>query len=168
MDDRFARTGITFDDVLLEPRYSEVVPSSVSVATHVTKSIALNVPLLSSPMDTVTESAMAIALAKEGGLGVIHKNMSVAHQTEEVNKVKRSANGIIRDPVTLPPDVPVSRARQLMAEQNVSGIPITLASGRLVGILTRRDLRFLEKSDRAISEVMTKEDRKSTRLNSSH
>lgn len=157
MDDRFARTGITFDDVLLEPRYSEVVPSAVSVATHVTKSISLNVPLLSSPMDTVTESAMAIALAKEGGLGVIHKNMSVAHQTEEVNKVKRSANGIIRDPVTLPPDVPVSRARQLMAEQNVSGIPITLASGRLVGILTRRDLRFLEKSDRAISEVMTKE-----------
>lgn len=157
MDDRFARTGITFDDVLLEPRYSEVVPASVSVATRVTKSISLNVPLLSSPMDTVTESAMAIALAKEGGLGVIHKNMSVAHQTEEVNKVKRSANGIIRDPVTLPPDVPVSRARELMAQQNVSGIPITLASGRLVGILTRRDLRFLEQSDRAISEVMTKE-----------
>jgi IMP dehydrogenase len=157
MDSRFDRTGITFDDVLLEPRYSDVVPADVSVSTQVTRSISLNVPLLSSPMDTVTQSAMAIALAKEGGIGVIHKNMSVEHQTEEVNKVKRSANGIIRDPVTLPPDQPVSRALELMAQQNVSGIPITLASGRLVGILTRRDLRFLERSHLAISEVMTKE-----------
>ncbi len=157
MEDRFARTGITFDDVLLEPRYSTVVPSEVSVATLATRAIALNLPLLSSPMDTVTQSAMAIALAKEGGLGVIHKNMSVESQTEEVNKVKRSANGIIRDPVTLPPDVPVTKALEMMAQQNVSGIPITLASGRLVGILTRRDLKFLERSHLAISEVMTKE-----------
>ena len=157
MEDRIARTGITFDDVLLEPRYSTVVPSEVSVATRVTKSIVLNVPLLSSPMDTVTQSAMAIALAKEGGLGVIHKNMTLENQTEEVNKVKRSANGIIRDPVTLPPDVPVTRAVELMAQQNVSGIPITLASGKLVGILTRRDLKFLERSHLLISEVMTKE-----------
>ena len=157
MDDKFGRTAITYDDVLLEPRYSEVVPSEVSVATSLTKRIQLNIPLLSSPMDTVTEHAMAIGLAREGGLGVIHKNIPIERQTEEVNKVKRSANGIIVDPVTLPPDVPVSRARELMNQQNVSGIPITLASGKLVGILTRRDLKFLEQSDRLISEVMTKE-----------
>jgi IMP dehydrogenase len=128
------------------------------VATRLTRRIALNIPLVSSPMDTVTESAMAIALAKSGGLGVIHKNMSVESQTEEVYKVKRSANGIIVDPVTLPPDVPVSRALELMEIHNVSGIPITTQpDGRLVGILTRRDLRFLEDADRPISEVMTRE-----------
>jgi IMP dehydrogenase len=157
MEDKFSRHAITFDDVLLEPRYSEVVPSEVSVATRLTRRISLNLPLLSSPMDTVTESEMAIALAKEGGLGVIHKNLSIERQTEEVNKVKRSANGIIRDPVTLGPEAPVHRAGELMAQQRVSGIPITLPNGRLVGILTRRDLRFLEQSDLPISEVMTKE-----------
>ena len=149
--------SITFDDVLLAPRYSTVVPADVDVRTKLTKRIELNLPLISSPMDTVTESGLAIALAKEGGLGVIHKNMSVKSQTAEVYKVKRSANGIISDPVTLRPDVPIERARQVMEQHNVSGVPITEKNGRLVGILTRRDLRFLEATDRAISEVMTKE-----------
>ncbi|MFO0906668.1 MAG: IMP dehydrogenase [Pirellulales bacterium] len=157
MDDKIVRTAITFDDVLLEPRYSEVVPATVNVSTQLTRRIHLNLPLLSSPMDTVTESAMAIALAKEGGLGIIHKNLSIERQTEEVNKVKRSANGIIRDPVTLGPDAPVSRAQELMTQQHVSGVPITQPDGRLVGILTRRDLRFLEQANIPIAEVMTKE-----------
>ncbi len=157
MDDKLLYTAITFDDVLLLPAYSEVVPSQVDVTTHLTRRIQLNIPLLSSPMDTVTESAMAIALAKSGGIGVIHKNMSIQKQTEEVYKVKRSANGIIVDPVTLRPEAPVSRARELMDLHNVSGVPITDGEGRLVGILTRRDLRFLEESDLPISDVMTRE-----------
>ncbi|MEX0818417.1 MAG: IMP dehydrogenase [Pirellulaceae bacterium] len=157
MEDKIRTTAITFDDVLLEPRYSAVVPSEVDVSTRLTKNIRLNMPLISSPMDTVTESGLAIALAKVGGLGVIHKNMSVEAQTEEVRKVKRSANGIIVDPVTLPPDAPVTRAREIMEQHNVSGVPITEANGRLVGILTRRDLRFLESSDTRIADVMTKE-----------
>jgi IMP dehydrogenase len=155
MRDKIASTGITFDDVLLEPRYSAVVPSEVDVSTRLTRRIGLNIPLLSSPMDTVTENEMAIALAQEGGLGVIHKNMSIERQTEEVDKVKRSANGIITDPVTLPPDASVSRAREVMDQHNVSGVPITSADRRLVGILTRRDLRFLENGDLKISQVMT-------------
>jgi IMP dehydrogenase len=157
MQDKFGPPGITFDDVLLEPRYSAVIPSEVDVSTQLTRSIRLNIPLISSPMDTVTEHEMAIALAQEGGLGVIHKNMSVDRQTEEVDKVKRSANGIITDPVTLPPDASVARAREVMDQHNVSGVPITMASKRLVGILTRRDLRFLENSELKISEVMTRE-----------
>ncbi|HMP78098.1 MAG TPA: IMP dehydrogenase [Pirellulaceae bacterium] len=150
-------TAITFDDVLIEPRFSEVVPSEVDVSTRLTQRIRLNTPLLSSPMDTVTESAMAIALAKEGGLGVIHKNMPVQAQVEEVNKVKRSANGIIFDPVTLPPDATVAEAKRLMQQHNVSGVPIVLADGTLVGILTRRDMRFLEDNDDRVSDVMTRE-----------
>src|SRR5271167_164262 len=114
MSEKFGPVGITFDDVLLEPRYSAVVPADVDVSTRLTKNISLNLPLLSSPMDTVTESDMAIALAQEGGLGVIHKNMSLAQQTEEVDKVKRSANGIIFDPVTLPPTATVAKAREVM------------------------------------------------------
>src|SRR6187399_2522290 len=124
MHSRIQSTGITFDDVLLVPRHSSVVPSEVSVTTKLTRRIGLNVPLLSSPMDTVTEAEMAIALAQEGGLGVIHKNMSIERQTEEVDKVKRSANGIIIDPVTLPPTETVRRAREMMAQFNVSGVPI--------------------------------------------
>ena len=108
---KLGATGVTFDDVLLQPRYSDVVPSEVDVSTKLTRRISLNIPLLSSPMDTVTEHAMAIALAKEGGLGVIHKNMSLESQTEEVYKVKRSANGIIFDPITLPPDASVGKAQ---------------------------------------------------------
>ncbi|MEX1041812.1 MAG: IMP dehydrogenase [Pirellulaceae bacterium] len=157
MEDRFAKTAITFDDVLLAPRYSDFVPSEVETKTRLTERIALNIPLISSPMDTVTESEMAIALAKEGGLGVIHKNLSIQFQTEEVYKVKRSANGIIIDPVTLPPDAPVQKARDVMDQHNVSGVPVVHADGKLAGIITRRDLRFLETHDLLISEVMTKE-----------
>ncbi|MBN2475563.1 MAG: IMP dehydrogenase [Pirellulales bacterium] len=149
--------GLTFDDVLLQPRYSEVVPSEVDVTTRLTRRIGLNIPILSAPMDTVTESEMAIALAQEGGIGVIHKNMSIERQTDEVEKVKRSANGIIFNPETLPPEAPVARAREIMDQYNVSGVPITTREGRLVGILTRRDLRFLEEADVPISEVMTRE-----------
>ena len=157
MEDKIRLTGITFDDVLLEPAYSEIVPSDADVRTKLTNNIQLNIPLISSPMDTVTEHAMAIALAKMGGIGVIHKNMSLEDQTDEVNKVKRSANGIIIDPVTLQPTANVGSARQLMEQHNVSGVPITKANRELVGILTRRDLRFLEDTSRAVSEVMTKE-----------
>lgn len=155
MQDKLVGTAVTFDDVLILPRYSSVVPSETDVSTRLTQRIQLNIPLLSSPMDTVTEAEMAIGLAQAGGLGVIHKNMSIAAQTKEVDKVKRSANGIIVDPVTLPTDAPVAKARELMTQYNVSGIPITRADGRLEGILTRRDLRFLETSDMPVSEVMT-------------
>jgi len=157
MDDRFAKTAITFDDVLLSPRYSDFVPADVETKTQLTARIALNIPLLSSPMDTVTESSMAIALAKEGGLGVIHKNLAVEVQAEEVTKVKRSANGIIVDPVTLPPSAPVNEARRVMDQHKVSGVPIIDSDGKLAGIITRRDLRFLESNDLSISEVMTKD-----------
>lgn len=157
MDDRIGKQAITFDDVLLEPRYSDVVPADVDVSTQLTRRITLNIPLLSSPMDTVTESQMAIALAREGGLGVIHKNLSVEQQSEEVVKVKRSANGIILDPVTIRPDEPVSKAQELMKQKNVSGFPITDSRGKLVGVLTRRDLRFLENGAQPVSEVMTKD-----------
>jgi len=150
-----AEMGITFDDVLLEPQYSEVVPSSVDVSTTLTRSISLKIPLVSSPMDTVTESPMAIALAQEGGIGIIHKNLSVEQQAEEVLKVKRSANGIIRHPATLPPTASVKEAQRLMKEKNVSGVPVVQPDGKLCGILTRRDLRFLENWDVQISEVMT-------------
>ncbi|HEX3998056.1 MAG TPA: IMP dehydrogenase [Pirellulales bacterium] len=156
MSDKLAYQAFTFDDVLLEPRYSDVVPAEVNVASQLTKRIRLNIPVLSSPMDTVTESEMAIALAQEGGLSVIHKNMSVERQTEEVDKVKRSANGIIFDPVTLPPDATIGRAREVMQQYNVSGVPITQGR-RLVGIITRRDLRFLETSEPKISDIMTRD-----------
>ncbi len=157
MVEKFMGQGVTFDDVLLLPRLSDVVPNEVDVRSRLTKRISLNIPMLSSPMDTVTESDMAIALAQEGGIGVIHKNMSIERQTEEVDKVKRSANGIILDPVCLPPDATIARAREVMEKQNVSGIPIVTANGRLQGILTRRDLRFLEGGGLKVSEVMTRE-----------
>ncbi|WP_207396582.1 IMP dehydrogenase [Bremerella alba] len=157
MEDRFAKVAITFDDVLLAPRYSDFVPADVTTKTHLTANIALNIPLLSSPMDTVTESEMAIALAKEGGLGIIHKNLSTEVQTEEVTKVKRSANGIIVDPVTLPPTAPVNEAKRVMDQHHVSGVPIIGTDGKLAGIITRRDLRFLESNDLSINEVMTKD-----------
>src|SRR6056297_2460893 len=156
-DDKIGSLGVTFDDVLLLPRYSEVVPSEVDVSSQLTERIRLKIPLLSSPMDTVTEAEMAIALAKEGGLGVIHKNLPVLGQLEQVTKVKRSANGIIVDPVTPSPEVQVSRAAELMDEANVSGIPIVNEDQTLVGILTRRDLRFLEDPNLPVSDVMTRE-----------
>jgi IMP dehydrogenase/GMP reductase len=143
-------------DVLLVPRHSAVVPAETDVSTRLTRGIALNIPIVSSPMDTVTESEMAIALAQEGGLGVIHKNLSVERQAEEVDKVKRSANGIIMDPVTLPPSATVGRARDVMDQYNISGVPITAEDRRLVGIITRRDLRFLESGETPIAEIMTK------------
>jgi IMP dehydrogenase len=155
MQDRIAYQGITFDDVLLEPGFSELLPRQVDVRTHLTTKIPLNIPILSSPMDTVTEAELAIALAQEGGLGVIHKNLPLDEQAREVDKVKRSENGIIVDPVTLPPDANVGQARELMREHNISGVPITLG-GKLKGILTRRDLRFLESNELRIDEVMTK------------
>lgn len=157
MDDKLAYSGITFDDVLLEPRYSEVMPAQVDVSTQLTRSISLKVPLLSSPMDTVTEAEMAIALGKVGGMGVIHKNMPVEAQGEEVTKVKRSANGIIVDPVTLNPNQTARAAIELMDSKNVSGVPIVEDTGRLVGILTRRDLRFLEKDETPVKMIMTGE-----------
>ena len=157
MEGKISYRGITFDDVLLEPRYSDFVPSEADVTTQLTKRIKLNIPLLSSPMDTVTESAMAVALAREGGIGIIHKNLSIHDQVSEVIKVKRSANGIINNPATLPPTATVADARKLMDANRVSGIPITVEGGKLVGIITRRDLRFQENSTLPISEVMTKE-----------
>lgn len=157
MEKKIGSTAITFDDVLLLPRYSAVIPSEVEVRTQLTARIGLNIPMISSPMDTVTEAELAIALAIVGGLGIIHKNMPVESQTEEVNKVKRSANGIIFDPVTLPPEAKVTDARAMMDQHNVSGIPIVHAGGVLAGILTRRDLRFLESVELPVSEVMTKE-----------
>ena len=156
MQDRIAYLGITFDDVLLEPAYSELLPRQVETRTQLTARIALNIPVLSSPMDTVTEAELAIALAQEGGLGVIHKNMPVADQAREVDKVKRSENGIIVDPITLPPSATVGQAREIMRGHNISGVPITV-DGKLRGILTRRDLRFLESNDLRIEEVMTKD-----------
>ena len=156
MDGKIVATGITFDDVLLVPRHSAVVPVEVDVSTRLTRGIALKIPIISSPMDTVTESEMAIALAQEGGLGVIHKNLSIDRQAEEVDKVKRSANGIIVDPVTLPPSATVARAREVMDQYNISGVPITAEDRRLVGIITRRDLRFLESGETPIAEIMTK------------
>jgi IMP dehydrogenase len=156
MQERIAYQGITFDDVLLEPAFSEVVPRDVDVRTQLTRNIRIDIPIVSSPMDTVTESELAIALAQEGGIGIIHKNMSVLRQTTEVDKVKRSENGIITDPITLTPDETVATARQIMEQHNISGVPITV-DGYLKGILTRRDLRFLTNNNLRIAEVMTKD-----------
>src|SRR5438093_9474612 len=126
MQERIAYQGITFDDVLLEPAYSDVLPREVDVRTQLTRTIRLNIPVVSSPMDTVTESDLAIALAQEGGIGIIHKNMSVQHQTREVDKVKRSENGIITDPITLPPEETVATAKRIMEQQHIGGVPITV------------------------------------------
>src|SRR5687768_13775915 len=157
MQDRIAYLGITFDDVLLEPGYSDVVPKDTDVRTQLTRNVKINIPILSSPMDTVTESELAIALAQEGGLGIIHKNLSIPAQTREVDKVKRSENGVITDPITLPPDETVRTARQIMQQHHISGVPITVGDDKkLVGILTRRDLKFLADADQRIEEVMTK------------
>jgi len=156
MQDRIAYRGLTFDDVLLEPGYSEVVPSEVDISSHLTRNISLNLPMVSSPMDTVTESEMAVAMAQLGGIGIIHKNMTIEQQSMQVDRVKRSEHGVIVDPVTLPPETPAGEAVRLMDERNIGGVPITV-NGRLVGILTRRDLRFLESKDRPVSEVMTKD-----------
>ncbi len=148
--------SITFDDVLLVPAYSEIVPRDVSSVTRLTADIKLNIPIVSAAMDTVTESALAIALAQEGGLGVIHKNLTIEMQAAEVRKVKRSENGVITDPVTLTPAETVGTARRIMRKANISGLPI-VEGRRLVGILTNRDLRFVEGDDAAVKTIMTGE-----------
>ena len=154
---RFFGEGLTFDDVLLMPAYSQILPRDVDIKTQLTKSITLNVPMLSAAMDTVTEAALAIALARVGGLGILHKNMSIDQQAEQVRKVKRSESGLIIDPVTLRPDATIGEALRLMRENKIGGIPIVDANQLLVGILTNRDLRFETNYKAKVSTVMTKE-----------
>jgi IMP dehydrogenase len=148
--------ALTFDDVLLVPAYSDVVPTQVSTQTQLTKNITLNTPLMSAAMDTVTESRLAIAIAQQGGLGVVHRNLSILQQAGEIDKVKRSESGMIVDPVTIEPERPISDALDVMRRYKISGVPVT-RNGRLVGILTNRDLRFVSRTDLPISDVMTKE-----------
>src|SRR5437667_9444852 len=181
---RILHDGITFDDVLLLPARSDFVPAEADTHSRLTRGIDLNIPLISAPMDTVTEAALAIALAQEGGIGIIHKNLSIENQAREVEKVKRSENGVIVDPITLPPSATVGLARRVMREYNVSGVPIVEGgeaavaaagdefplrrkhsvggngspkSARLLGILTRRDLKLQEDDNRTIGELMTRE-----------
>jgi len=154
---KFYGEGLTFDDVLLIPAYSQVLPREVNISTQLTKTITLHVPMLSAAMDTVTEASLAIALAREGGLGILHKNMSIDKQADQVRKVKRSENGLILDPVTLSPDATIGEALRLMKENKIGGIPIVDANHKLVGILTNRDLRFETNYKGKVSTVMTKE-----------
>lgn len=154
---RFYGIGLTFDDVLLQPAYSEVLPSEVNIQTNLTKNIRLNVPMLSAAMDTVTEASLAIALAREGGIGILHKNMSVEKQAEQVRKVKRSESGLILDPITLSEEATVSDALRLMKENKIGGIPVVNQKRKLVGIITNRDLRFEENMKRRVADVMTKD-----------
>ena len=156
MESKIVKEGLTFDDVLLIPAKSEVLPRDVDVTTRFTKNIKLNIPIVSAGMDTVTEARMAIAIAREGGIGVIHKNMSIEQQAMEVDKVKRSEHGIITDPISLSPDNLILDALAIMERYRISGVPITI-EGRLVGILTNRDLRFESDYNKKIAEVMTKE-----------
>jgi IMP dehydrogenase len=154
---KFFGEGLTFDDVLLIPAYSQVLPREVSISTQLTRSITLNIPLLSAAMDTVTEANLAIALAREGGLGILHKNMSIEKQVEQVRKVKRSESGLIIDPITLHDDATIGDALRLMRENKIGGIPIVDHNKRLVGILTNRDLRFETSNNKPVSAVMTKD-----------
>lgn len=156
-DNKILGEGLTYDDVLLVPAYSEVLPREVSIATKFSRNITLNVPIVSAAMDTVTESAMAIAIAREGGIGVLHKNMSIEDQAAEVRKVKRAESGMIIDPVTLKRENTVGDAQKTMREYSIGGIPITDNAGKLVGIVTNRDLRFEKDLKRPLSEVMTSE-----------
>ena len=154
---KFFGEGLTFDDVLLMPSYSQILPRDVDIRTKLTKNITLNVPMLSAAMDTVTEANLAIALAREGGLGILHKNMTIERQAEQVRKVKRSESGLILDPVTLTANATIGDALRIMRENKIGGIPIVDKNGKLVGILTNRDLRFEEDMKRKVSEAMTKE-----------
>ena len=153
---KLVKEGLTFDDVLLIPAKSDVLPKDVDISTHLTKKIKLNAPIMSAGMDTVTEAKMAIAMARQGGIGIIHKNMSIAQQAEEVDKVKRSEHGVIIDPFSLSPDHYVYDADQLMAKYHISGVPITV-DGKLVGIITNRDVRFEKNHNRKIADAMTKD-----------
>jgi IMP dehydrogenase len=152
---KFVGEGLTYDDVLLIPAYSEVLPREVSLKTKFTKNITLNTPIVSAAMDTVTESAMAIAMAREGGIGVLHKNLTIAQQAAEVRKVKRSESGMIIDPITVEKEATVLDAKTLMSEYGIGGIPVVDANGILIGIVTNRDLRFEKDNTRKISEIMT-------------
>ncbi|MEO8403070.1 MAG: IMP dehydrogenase [Chitinophagaceae bacterium] len=152
---KFFGEGLTFDDVLLMPGYSQVLPRDVNIQTRLTKDITLNVPLLSAAMDTVTESSLAMALAREGGLGILHKNMTIEHQAEQVRKVKRSESGLILDPITLLENATIGDALKLMRDNKIGGIPILDKNGKLAGILTNRDLRFEGDRTRKVSEIMT-------------
>ncbi|OMP77173.1 IMP dehydrogenase [[Flexibacter] sp. ATCC 35208] len=152
---KFVEDGLTFDDVLLVPAYSEVLPRDVNISTQLTKTLRLNIPMVSAAMDTVTEANLAISLARQGGIGILHKNMSIEKQAEQVRKVKRSENGLILDPVTLHANASIGEALRLMKENSIGGIPIIDESKKLVGILTNRDLRFEKNMKRVVSEVMT-------------
>ena len=154
---KISALGLTYDDVLLVPNYSEVLPREVSIKSYFSKNIPLNVPIVSAAMDTVTESQMAIAMAREGGIGVLHKNMTIAAQAEKVRKVKRAESGMIIDPVTLPTTALVADAKNLMAEYRIGGIPIVDDNQKLIGIVTNRDLRFEKNDARPVMEVMTSE-----------
>src|SRR5262245_23947665 len=156
MQDRIINQGLTFDDVLLVPAYSEVMPAEVDVSSQLTRNIRLNVQIISSPMDTVTEADMAIGMAQEGGIGIVHKNMSVDNQGMQVDRVKRAEHGVIVDPVTLPPEASVRDAIRIMDERSIGGVPIT-KNGKRKGIITRRDLRFLDSKDMPVAQVMTKD-----------
>lgn len=158
-EEKFVKEGLTFDDVLLIPAESDVLPNEVDVRTHLTRDIVLNTPIMTAAMDTVTESRMAIAIAREGGIGVIHKNMTIEQQAEEVDKVKRSENGVITNPFYLSPEHLAQDADDLMSKYKISGVPICEADGTLVGILTNRDLRFMQDLDVKIKEVMTPKDK---------
>ncbi|MEL0186318.1 MAG: IMP dehydrogenase [Flavobacteriaceae bacterium] len=152
---KFVETGLTFDDVLLVPAYSEVLPSEVNLHSKFSKNLSLKVPIVSAAMDTVTESKMAIAIAQEGGIGVIHKNLSIKDQSDKVRRVKRSESGMILDPITLSKDETVNDALNCMSEYSIGGIPIVDKSGKLIGIVTNRDLRFEKNMEKKISDVMT-------------
>ena len=154
-DSKFVGEGLTYDDVLLVPAYSEILPREVSIQAKFTRNITLNIPIVSAAMDTVTESAMAIAIAREGGIGVLHKNMTIEAQANEVRKVKRAESGMIIDPVTLPKDALVADAKRSMKEHRIGGIPVVSENGELIGIVTNRDLRFEKNNERPIAEVMT-------------
>ncbi|WP_295116613.1 IMP dehydrogenase [uncultured Chitinophaga sp.] len=154
---KFVADGLTFDDVLLVPAYSEVLPREVNISTQLTRNIRLNIPMVSAAMDTVTEAQLAIALAREGGIGILHKNMSIEKQAEQVRKVKRSESGMILDPVVLTPDQTIGQALRLMKENKIGGIPIVDKDNKLAGILTNRDLRFEKNTKRLIKDVMTKD-----------
>ena len=157
-DEKFGKQGLTFDDVLLIPAESNVTPNMIDLKTKLTKGITLNTPIITSAMDTVTESKMAIAIAREGGMGIIHKNMTIEQQAEEVDKVKRSENGVIVNPFSLTADKTVEEADQLMGKYKISGVPIVDDNGKLIGILTNRDLRFITDYSTRIEDVMTKDD----------
>lgn len=156
-DNKIVGMGITFDDVLLLPRYSEITPDRVSLKARLTKHITLNIPLISAAMDTVTEAEMAISLAREGGIGIIHKNMTIAEQAHEVDKVKRSENGVITDPITLSPDKTLADALKIMATYHISGLPVTDEENHLIGIITNRDIKFETDMKKKVSDVMTKD-----------